>query len=145
MSLTMRTYPLVSKRVVAFSDSDYKEAVLTEMRQIEAQVDRAKTMRFYDYYGAEGLGHNSPNRNTKSAFLYYSGLMEQLMHNSITLPYRRQKTDEPLVCHVDKDQHGHYEITLKYNHRCYHTATIERIAQLLRKILSLICNENPIS
>lgn len=145
MSLTMRTYPLVSKRVVAFSDNDYKEAVLTEMRQIEAQVDRAKTMRFYDYYGAEGLGHNSPNRNTKSAFLYYSGLMEQLMHNSITLPYRRQKTDEPLVCHVDKDQHGHYEITLKYNHRCYHTATIERIAQLLRKILSLICNENPIS
>ena len=134
MSLAMRNFPLVCRHVVPVDDPGFGAAVLAGIHDIERQMDDAMNISFYDYYGSNGLGRKSPNIAMKTAYVYYIGLSDDLtgLVNLVPLPQSgRELAMEPLVAYVNRDADENYEVTLKYNHRCYHTATIRRMANYM--------------
>lgn len=147
MGLAMRNFPLVCRHVVPVDDPGFRTAVLAGVKDIERQVDDAMNISFYDYYGSNGLGRKSPNIAVKTAFVYYIGLSDgladflgqhdgsgheiQLIGSESDRKPVRELAMEPLVAYVNRDADGNYEVTLKYNHRCYHTATIMRMADYM--------------
>jgi hypothetical protein len=134
MSLAMRNFPLVCRHIVPVGDPGFGAAVLAGIRDIERQMDDAMNICFYDYYGSNGLGRKSPNIAVKTAYVYYIGLSDDLtgLVDLVPMPQLvRERAMEPLVAYVNRNEDGNYEVTLKYNHRCYHTATIRRVADYM--------------
>ena len=147
MSMAMRNFPLVCKHITTFGAEDMEEVFLSEVRSIEQQMNDAMDINFYDYYGANGLGRKSPNIAMKAVFVYQVGVTDKFAEDttqgtSCTSDVRiispesmeppiRELAMEPLKAYVELDNVGNYKLGLKYNHRCYHTATIQQMADYI--------------
>ena len=147
MSMAMRNFPLVCKHITTFGAEDMEEVFLSEVRSIEQQMNDAMDINFYDYYGANGLGRKSPNIAMKAVFVYQVGVTDKFAEDttqgtSCTSDVRiispesmeppiRELAMEPLKAYVELDNVGNYKLALKYNHRCYHTATIKQMADYI--------------
>lgn len=155
LSLTMRNYPVVTDNIISLNTPAFHQRMAAEMRAIQHQVARATDCRFYDYYSIVGLGSKSKNATGKSAFLYYVGLTDKITNpeeqrrllgcnvdfiDPCTEDFE-QKAFNALCLHMESDGPDKYKVTIRYNHTCYHTATIRKFAKIFSDYYKKVINE----
>ena len=155
MNLTIRNFPIVSRRHVTLRSSRFHQQMQQEMHTIQDQVVRAMKMHFYDYYSVSGLGNKSPNELYKCTFLYYVGLKDLLMNpvkesnllgRKVTFVNPMPETiikpaNDMLAVGVELSIDGTYEFKLKYNYKNYKLATIKTLARYVQDYIGKLLNE----
>ena len=157
MSMIIHSYPLVSRQAIHPEATDFTQAMLSDMRVIEEQVNRAMELCLYDYYGAGSLGNKSPNFRNKTVFIYYVGLTDRAFDieaekkllgrdiyvftpADIESMAMEKKAYDTIVVHVSKNREGNYEAAIVYNHQLYHTATMQKLATYMQTYLRRLTN-----